>query len=130
MQIAGRVAVVSGGASGIGRATVRALAERGANVVVADIDAAGAEQTVEMAKGLAGAVAFRRCDVTKSEDLEALFDWAVQRFDRLGIAFNNAGIGGEARRRPSGRTQPTCWAARHDPARCSPSRRPFQASLR
>src|SRR5215218_9905116 len=95
MEIEGKVAVVSGGASGIGRAAVLALAERGAKVVVADVDEDGGRQTVEMAGAKGGSAAFRRCDVTKTEDLGSAFDWAVEHFGHVDIAFNNAGISGE-----------------------------------
>jgi len=95
MEIEDKVAVVSGGASGIGRAAVLALAERGAHVVVADVDEDGGRQTVDMAGAKGGSAAFRSCDVTKTEDLGSAFDWAVERFGRFDIAFNNAGISGE-----------------------------------
>jgi 15-hydroxyprostaglandin dehydrogenase (NAD) len=95
MEIEGKVAVVSGGASGIGRAAVLALAERGAKVVVADVDEDSGRQTVEMAGTKGGSAAFRRCDVTKTEDLGSAFDSAVEYFGRFDIAFNNAGISGE-----------------------------------
>src|SRR5918995_6097305 len=95
MEIDGKVAVVSGAASGIGRAAVLALAERKAKVVVADVDEDGGRQTVEMAGAKGGTAAFRRCDVTKTEDLDSAFDWAVEHLGRFDIAFNNAGISGE-----------------------------------
>jgi NAD(P)-dependent dehydrogenase (short-subunit alcohol dehydrogenase family) len=80
VDIESKAAVVSGGASGIGRATVLALVERGAKVVVADVD----EDAM-----------FCRCDVTKTEELASAFGLATERFGRLDIAFNNAGVGGE-----------------------------------
>ncbi len=95
MELAGTVAAVSGGASGIGRATVRALVARGAQVVVADRDDEGGRQTVALATEVGGVAVFRRCDVTRTEDLAAVFETAVARFGRLDIAFNNAGISGE-----------------------------------
>ena len=95
MKIRGKVAIVSGGGSGIGRAAVVALVECGAKVVVADVDESGGRQTVEAAVGQGGSAMFRRCDVTKSEDLDSTFDWAFEQFGRFDIAFNNAGIGGE-----------------------------------
>ena len=69
MEIAGKVAVVSGGASGIGRASVLALAERGASVVIADLDEERGRQTVEMATARGGIAHFCRCDVTQSGDI-------------------------------------------------------------
>jgi 15-hydroxyprostaglandin dehydrogenase (NAD) len=95
MEIDGKVAVVSGAASGIGRAAVLALAVRGAKVVVADVDEDGGRQTVEMAGAKGGTAAFRRCDVTKTEDLGSALDWAVVHLGRFDIPFNNAGISGE-----------------------------------
>lgn len=95
MEITDKVAVVSGGGSGIGRAAVLALVDRGAKVVVADIDEAGARETVGMVEAKGGAAVARPCDVTKTEDLAGAFATALERFGRFDIAFNNAGIGGE-----------------------------------
>ncbi len=95
MEFENTVAFVSGGASGIGRAAATALAARGARLVVADINDAGAAETaaaIERAGGIAVAV---HCDTTASRDLEAAFATAYSRFGRLDIVFNNAGIGGE-----------------------------------
>jgi 15-hydroxyprostaglandin dehydrogenase (NAD) len=95
VQIEGKAAVVSGGASGIGRATVLALTERGAKVIVADLDEAGGRRTVELAEEAGGVAVFRRCDVTETGDLTYVFGLAVERFGHLDIAFNNAGIGSD-----------------------------------
>ena len=95
MNISGKVAVVSGAGSGIGRASVLALIDRGAKIVVADIDENGGRQTVAMATEKGGTAIFTRCDVTRTADLEAAFACAVNHFGQLNIAFNNAGIGGE-----------------------------------
>ncbi len=95
MKIDGKVAVVSGGGSGIGRAAVLALTARGAKVIVADVDATGGEETVDMALGKGGSAVFQHCDVTRTEDLVGAFGYAVQQLGRLDIAFNNAGIGDE-----------------------------------
>jgi 15-hydroxyprostaglandin dehydrogenase (NAD) len=95
VDIEGKAAVVSGGASGIGRAAVLALVERGAKVVVADVDEDGGRSTVEMAEEVGGVAVFCRCDVTNTEELASAFGLATERFGRLDIAFNNAGIGGE-----------------------------------
>jgi len=93
MEIRGRTAVVSGGASGIGRSICLALARKGANIVVADIDEAGGEETVRLVGEAGAQAAFRRCDVTKTEDLEGTFAFALERFGSLDIVCNNAGIG-------------------------------------
>jgi NAD(P)-dependent dehydrogenase (short-subunit alcohol dehydrogenase family) len=92
MEIQDRVAFVTGGASGIGRAAVVALAGKGASVVFADLDEDGAEQTIERA-GVVDRVVFRTCDVTDGDDLAAAVDSAGERFGRLDIVANIAGIG-------------------------------------
>ena len=86
-RLADKVAVVTGGCSGIGRATVRRFAEEGATVVVADLlDEPGEELAAEVG-GL-----FVHCDVASPEDVERLFATAVERYGRVDVAFNNAGI--------------------------------------
>ncbi|SDI45863.1 NAD(P)-dependent dehydrogenase, short-chain alcohol dehydrogenase family [Actinokineospora alba] len=86
-RLEGRVAVVTGGASGIGLASVRRLAAEGARVVVADIDPDTGKAAAEEVDGL-----FVRTDVTSESDVEALFATAVTTYGSLDIAFNNAGI--------------------------------------
>lgn len=95
MQIEGKVAVVSGGSSGIGRAAVLALTERGAKVLVVDVDATSGQETVDMVREKGGSAVFSRCDVTRTEDLVGAFAHAVNQLGRLDIAFNNAGVGDE-----------------------------------
>lgn len=95
MNIEGKSAVVSGGGSGIGRATVLELVRRGARVIVADIDEAGGHETVDLAGAEGGLALYRRCDVTHSEDIAGAFASAVEHFGSFDIACNNAGIGGE-----------------------------------
>ncbi|MBC6448190.1 3-oxoacyl-ACP reductase [Actinokineospora xionganensis] len=86
-RLEGRVAVVTGGAGGIGLASVRRLAAEGAHVVVADIDPDTGKAAAEEVDGL-----FVRADVTSEPDVEALFQAAVTTYGSLDIAFNNAGI--------------------------------------
>jgi len=93
MEIDGKAAVVSGAASGIGRAMAVALAAAGARVVVADVNEEGGAQTVDHIGAKGGIAIFRRCDVTHTEDLAGAFASAVEHWDRLDIVCNNAGIG-------------------------------------
>jgi NAD(P)-dependent dehydrogenase (short-subunit alcohol dehydrogenase family) len=87
MRLQGRVAVVTGGGSGIGLASVRRLAGEGARVVVADIDADSGKVAADEVDGL-----FVRTDVTDAGQVGALFQAAVDTYGSLDIAFNNAGI--------------------------------------
>jgi NAD(P)-dependent dehydrogenase (short-subunit alcohol dehydrogenase family) len=87
----GKVAFVTGAASGIGRATALAFAREGANVVVADIDQRGNQDTVRMIDDLGGQALAVNCDVTRSEDVRSALIKTVERFGRLDYAFNNAG---------------------------------------
>ncbi len=88
----GRVAFVTGGASGIGRATAMAFARAGASVVVADISEQGAQETVRLIEDPGGRALAVRCDVTNAEDVRAALDRTIEVFGRLDAAFNNAGV--------------------------------------
>jgi NAD(P)-dependent dehydrogenase (short-subunit alcohol dehydrogenase family) len=88
----GKVAFVTGATSGIGRATALALAREGASVVVADIAADGAKETAGLIEQTGGQALAVACDVTRGDDIKAALDATVERFGRLDIAFNNAGI--------------------------------------
>ncbi len=102
MQISGKAAVVSGGASGIGKATALEIARRGARVVIADMDDAQGAAVVEAIQAEGGEAVFQRCDVTKTDDLAATFAACQSAFGALDIAFNNAGIAGEDIFEPDG----------------------------
>lgn len=91
-DLKGRVAVVTGAASGIGRGLARALVAEGANVVVADLDGAGAESVAVELRNRGGAVLAAACDVTDRAQIEALADAAWSEFGRVDIVANNAGI--------------------------------------
>lgn len=93
MDLTGRVAVVTGAASGIGRALARALAGEGARVVVADIDEPGGAETVRIIKETGGEAAFLRVDVTAEADVAAMLHFAQARFGGLDVICNNAGVG-------------------------------------
>jgi NAD(P)-dependent dehydrogenase (short-subunit alcohol dehydrogenase family) len=90
-NLGGKVAFVTGAASGIGRATALAFAREGANVVVADIDRRGNQDTAGMIEDLGGLALAVVCDVTRSEDVQTSLNTTVERFGRLDYAFNNAG---------------------------------------
>jgi NAD(P)-dependent dehydrogenase (short-subunit alcohol dehydrogenase family) len=90
----GKVVVITGGASGIGRASAWAFARQGASVVIGDIDGVGAEQTVSMIRKNGGEASCVCVDVTKSADVRQMVESAVDRHGRLDYAFNNAGFVG------------------------------------
>ena len=92
-----RVALVTGGSSGIGRATALKFADEGAKVVVADVNAEGGEGTVRLIEDGGGEAIFVRTDVTQAAEVEALVNQTVQAYGRLDAAFNNAGISIEGR---------------------------------
>jgi NAD(P)-dependent dehydrogenase (short-subunit alcohol dehydrogenase family) len=92
MEIAGKVAVITGAGSGIGRACAQSLAAQGASVVVADIDEGGGRETADAITAQGGTADFFRVDVSRLEDLSAMFDRAQGRFGGLDILCNNAGI--------------------------------------
>jgi NAD(P)-dependent dehydrogenase (short-subunit alcohol dehydrogenase family) len=91
----GKSVLVTGAASGIGRAIALAYARAGARVVVSDQSADGGAQTVEMVRAAGGDALFVAADVARPADHEALVARAVARYGRLDVACNNAGIGGE-----------------------------------
>lgn len=90
-----RVALVTGAASGIGRAIAIAYAQGGAQVVVSDLPGDGGPQTVALVREAGGEALFVPADVSRPAECEALVARTVERFGRLDIACNNAGIGGE-----------------------------------
>lgn len=95
-RLEGKVAVITGGASGMGKATVMRFLEEGASVVVADFNAqTGAETVLEASTaGFADRIRFVRVDVAQESDVEAMLDAAISTFGKLDIVFNNAGVGG------------------------------------
>src|SRR5438552_243972 len=90
----GKVALVSGAASGIGRATALAFARAGARVVVSDVEAVGGEETVSAIRAAGGEARFVRADVSAATDVQRLVGAVVEQYGRLDCAFNNAGVGG------------------------------------
>jgi NAD(P)-dependent dehydrogenase (short-subunit alcohol dehydrogenase family) len=93
----GKVALVTGAASGIGRASALAFARAGARVIVADLDAAGGAETVRQIEEAEGEARFVRADVSSETDVEHLVAQTVETFGRLDFAHNNAGIGAQPR---------------------------------
>ena len=89
-----KVALVTGGSSGIGRATALACAREGAKVAVADIMVAGGEETAQLVKDAGGEAIFITADMTKADQLEAMVKTVVDTYGRLDCAHNNAGIEG------------------------------------
>ena len=93
-HVQGKVALVTGGGSGIGRASALAFAREGACVVVADVAVEGGNETVALIKAAGGTATFVRADVSQATEVAALVDAAVATYGRLDCAHNNAGIEG------------------------------------
>ena len=92
--LTGKVALVTGGGTGIGRASSIAFAQEGAKVVVSDVNAESGNETVRLIGDSGGEAVFVRADVSSAGEVEALVKKAVSTYDRLDCAFNNAGIAG------------------------------------
>ncbi len=90
-----KVGIVTGGASGIGRATVLAMAAAGAKVLVADVDEAGGEAVAKEVRAAGAAAEFLRTDVAEAADINAMVERALSSFGGLDAAFNNAGVEGD-----------------------------------
>lgn len=93
-EFSGKVALVTGGGTGIGKAAALAYARRGAAVVIGNRDEAAGLATVELIRRSGARAEFRRTDVARPGDIESLVGLALERFGRLDFAFNNAGVEG------------------------------------
>ncbi len=91
----GRVALVTGGGSGIGRATCLAFSRRGARVAVADISPEGGPETVEQIRGEGGEAEYFQVDVTDERQVGSMVDAVISHFGALDMAYNNAGVEGQ-----------------------------------
>jgi len=94
-QFEGKVALVTGASSGIGRATALAFAAEGARTVVADVAVERSNETVEQIKAAGGEAMFIEADVSKQPDVKAMIERTLAAYGRLDCAFNNAGIEGD-----------------------------------
>lgn len=90
-----KTVVITGAASGIGKATAELFAKQGANVVVSDIQESEGHRVVQAINGGGGTASFLKTDVSNPEEMQALVAFAVQTYGKLDVAVNNAGIGGE-----------------------------------
>ncbi len=91
-RLANKVALITGGGSGIGRATALIFAKEGAKVVVTDVDVAGGNETEKQIRDAGGQCIFIEADASSASDAEKMVNTAVSEFGRLDILFNNAGI--------------------------------------
>src|SRR5215471_14692570 len=96
-RVEGKVALITGGASGIGRAIALTFAREGAKLIIADMNAEGGQQTVHMIIEQGGEAIFVKTDVSKAIEVQALISRAVETYGRLDCAHNNAGISGGGR---------------------------------
>ena len=94
-QLDGKVALITGAGSGIGRASALVFAREGAKVALADIVVEGGEETVRMVKEAAGEAFFIKADVSNAADVEAMVNTVVETYGRIDCAYNNAGIEGQ-----------------------------------
>lgn len=93
-RLDGKVAIITGAASGIGRGTAMRFAGEGAAVVIADLNVEGGEAAVRDCKENGGRAVFQKADVSSEAEIKALVARAIKEFGRLDITYNNAGVGG------------------------------------
>jgi NAD(P)-dependent dehydrogenase (short-subunit alcohol dehydrogenase family) len=93
MEFKGKVAVITGAASGIGRSAALAMAKQGADIVVADIDDVGLETVCQEIRGFTRRALAVHCDVSKNTDVENLAKQSISMMGKVDILMNNAGVG-------------------------------------
>jgi NAD(P)-dependent dehydrogenase (short-subunit alcohol dehydrogenase family) len=94
MRLQGKITLITGSGSGIGRSSALRFAEEGATVIVNDLDAAKGEETVQDIRSAGGSAVFLQADVTNPDSVKAMVDRALEQFGRIDVLFNNAGISG------------------------------------
>jgi meso-butanediol dehydrogenase / (S,S)-butanediol dehydrogenase / diacetyl reductase len=92
MRLQNKVALITGAGSGFGRASALLFSREGAKIAVVDIDRAAGEKTVELVREKGGDAFFLKADVSKAEDVEKMVNETIERYGRIDILFNNAGI--------------------------------------
>jgi len=90
----GKVALITGGGSGLGRASAVAFAREGVRVALADVNVAGGQETVELVQQEGGEAFFITCDVTDQSQVQAMVQATVDTYGQLNFALNSAGISG------------------------------------
>ena len=96
MRLEGKVSIITGGGSGMGRVAAQLFAGQGARVVVAEYDEAAGDETVALVRAAGGEATFVRTDVSKEADAKAMVDHAIATYGRLDCLYNNAGVMPEA----------------------------------
>lgn len=94
MRLQGKVTLITGSGSGIGKSSALRFAEEGATVIVNDLDAAKGEETAQEIRAAGGSALFLQADVTNPDSVKTMIDRALEQFGRIDVLFNNAGISG------------------------------------